>query len=233
MAGNVAPNTITDGLVFYLDAANTKSYVSGSTTWTDISGFQRNGTLTNGPTFSTGSGGSIVFDGTNDNVTTSAIVSLGNTFTVNAWIRLNNIAGGAASRKTIVANDYPYLAGRGFLFVASGNNGSDFFVSLGNDQKVAVTSTGLISANTVYMLSLRVNSTDPIRLYRNGVEAPSYTVQNDGNVSLTYSNPCVFGIRSANDPFNGDMYNIQMYNRALSATEILQNYNAMKGRYGL
>jgi hypothetical protein len=65
MAGTVAPNIVTDGLAFYLDAANTKSYVSGSTTWTDIANLT-NGTLTNGPTFNSANGGSIVFDGVDD-----------------------------------------------------------------------------------------------------------------------------------------------------------------------
>jgi hypothetical protein len=60
------PNTVTSGLVLELDAGNIKSYQSGSTTWFDKSGFANNGTLINGPTFNTGSGGSIVFDGTND-----------------------------------------------------------------------------------------------------------------------------------------------------------------------
>ena len=68
MAGNVAPNIITDGLVLYLDAANTKSYVSGSTTWTDLVGLN-NGTLINGPTFNSANGGSIVFNGVNNYVT--------------------------------------------------------------------------------------------------------------------------------------------------------------------
>jgi hypothetical protein len=63
-----SPKIVTDGLVLALDAGNTKSYTSGSTTWFDKSGFGNNGTLTNGPTFSSANGGSIVFDGVNDYV---------------------------------------------------------------------------------------------------------------------------------------------------------------------
>lgn len=235
MAGRIAyyGNIVKDGLILNLDAAKVDSYPGSGTTWRDISGFQNNGTLTNGPTFNSSNYGSIVFDAVNDWVETSSIISLSNTFTVNAWVRVTTLSPSAAIRRTIIANDYPYLANRGFFFVASGNNGSDFFISLGNDQKVAVTSTGLISANTIYMLTARVNNLDPIRLYRNGVEVPSYAVQNDGNVTLTYLGPTKFGARELTDPFAGNMYNIQIYNRALSATEILQNYNATKGRYGL
>jgi len=66
MAFNYSPKVATDGLVLYLDAANPKSYVSGSTTWGDLSRGGNNGTLVNGPTFDGGNGGSIVFDGVND-----------------------------------------------------------------------------------------------------------------------------------------------------------------------
>ena len=66
MAFNYSPKVVTDGLVLYLDAANPKSYVSGSTTWGDLSRGGNNGTLVNGPTFDGGNGGSIVFDGVND-----------------------------------------------------------------------------------------------------------------------------------------------------------------------
>ena len=64
------PDIITDGLVLYLDAANTKSYIGSGTTWKDLSGNSNDGTLTNGPTFDSGNSGSIVFDGVDDFVTT-------------------------------------------------------------------------------------------------------------------------------------------------------------------
>ena len=67
------PRTITDGLVLCLDAANRKSYPGSGTTWTDLSGRGNTGTLTNGPTYSSANGGSIVFDGTDDIVNTSYV----------------------------------------------------------------------------------------------------------------------------------------------------------------
>ena len=62
-------NIITRGLILHLDASAPSSYPGSGTTWSDISGNNHVGTLTNGPTFSTDGGGSIVFDGTNDYVT--------------------------------------------------------------------------------------------------------------------------------------------------------------------
>ena len=61
------PRIPTSGLIFYLDAANTRSYPGSGTTWTDLSGNGNTGTLTNGPTYSSANGGQIVFDGSNDN----------------------------------------------------------------------------------------------------------------------------------------------------------------------
>ena len=94
MSGNIAPNTITDNLVLYLDAANNKSYVSGSTSWLDLTPNQSNsGSLTNGPIFNTGSGGNIVFDGTNDYAvitdTTPSWLLGDPSFTVCGWFKRN------------------------------------------------------------------------------------------------------------------------------------------------
>ena len=77
MSFSYSPKIITDGLVLYLDAANPYSYVSGSTVWNDISRGGNNGTLINGPTFSSANNGSIVFDGTNDYVINNTVSGSG------------------------------------------------------------------------------------------------------------------------------------------------------------
>jgi hypothetical protein len=94
MAFNYSPKIITDGLVLYLDAANPKSYVSGSTTWGDLSRGGNNGTLVNGPTFSSANGGSIVFDGVNDyiNCGTNSSLRPSQQITINSWIKLNGFS---------------------------------------------------------------------------------------------------------------------------------------------
>lgn len=231
MAFNYSPRIVTNGLVMYLDAGNQTSYVGNGTMWRDLTPDSNNSTLVNGPTFNRENGGAIIFDGVNDQTLAQRPLPLGNTFTVNAWVRVAVLAPNASTRRTIISNDYPYSSGRGFVFVASGNNGTDFWISLGNDQKVAVSSTGLISANTTYMLTARVNGTDLIRLYRNGREV-TYASRTDGNVTLNYTTAPILGARNGQyDVFNGRMYNIQVYNRALTDAEILQNYDALKGRF--
>ena len=89
------PNVVTNGLVLALDAANTKSYVSGSTTWNDLSGNNNSGSLVNGPTFNSANLGSIVFDGVDDyiNCGNSSTLNITETFTISLWINStrNNI----------------------------------------------------------------------------------------------------------------------------------------------
>ncbi len=79
MAFTRGANVVTDGLVLCLDAANPKSYISGSTSWRDTSGNTNNGTLVNGPIFNSDNGGSILFDGTNDYAKTNITLNLSNT----------------------------------------------------------------------------------------------------------------------------------------------------------
>ena len=86
------PNIVTNGLVLSLDAANPKSYVSGSTTWNDISRGGNNGTLINGPTFNSANGGSIVFDGVNDFISLSGPYSLTKNYTLRFIFKTNTIS---------------------------------------------------------------------------------------------------------------------------------------------
>ena len=81
-------NIVTDGLVLLLDAANTKSYVSGSTIWNDLSRSGNNGSLINGPTFNSLNGGSIVFDGSNDFI--EGTITVPTSFTFNVWLKMTS-----------------------------------------------------------------------------------------------------------------------------------------------
>ena len=81
---------VLNGLVLYLDAGNPLSYPGTGTIWTDLSNFGNNGTLINGPTFNSGNGGNIVFDGTNDFVTCGTAIGKLPNFTISCWIKPNN-----------------------------------------------------------------------------------------------------------------------------------------------
>ncbi len=91
MAGRISyyGNIVKDGLVLCLDAAKRDSYSGVGTDWNDISGFRNNGVLTNGPTFNTDNGGSIVFGGLDDYVLVPNISIGTKTFTIDTWFNIN------------------------------------------------------------------------------------------------------------------------------------------------
>ena len=84
--------SVTDNLVLSLDAANIKSYIGSGTTWSDLSGNNNTAALTNGPTFTSSFGGSIIFDGTNDTADITTI-DLRTSFTYECWVNMNVING--------------------------------------------------------------------------------------------------------------------------------------------
>jgi hypothetical protein len=123
------PNTAIDGLVLYLDAANSKSYVSGSSTWIDLSRRTNNATLINGPAYDSANGGSIVFDGFDDYVdlgTTLNSVTIGASFTVNMWVLSRVLIDGNVYYGLISnysgAGGFQLFTGDGGILYAYGSN---------------------------------------------------------------------------------------------------------------
>ena len=231
-------NIVTDGLVLYLDAANTKSYVSGSTTWNDISRGGNNGTLVNGPTFNSGNNGSIVFDGIDDRVSRTSNIDTGQNFTVSAWI-FPTLLG--TTRRAVVVNGYNYVLKNGWAFLTSGfgvNN--TFFLSIGTDSAYRVAPANTLSLNTwAYITGVVQGGGSSITLYKNGVALSTYAGSLLTSNTITYTYPQLnvgyrdVGSVNSTDPYTGRIAQTSVYNRALSATEILQNYNTTKGRFGL
>ena len=225
MAGRIAyyGGIVKDGLILDLDAAKRDSYPSSGTVWNDISGFQNNGTLINGPTFNSSNGGSIVFDGVND------YVSCGNNSnlqieqgTISAWVKTTSP--GAGFRGIIKKqNNYGLFTNDSVLVTYDWGNtqirSTGINIADGTWKNIAMsftTNTGTPSNNAIIYLNgsailtttiKQSNNTVEVQLARGGVSAGSTQLLN-GNIST--------GL---------------VYNRALSATEILQNYNATKSRY--
>jgi len=228
---------VTNGLVLALDAADKNSYPGSGTTWRDMSGNGNNGTLTNGPTFNSGNGGSIVFDGTNDFVVGNQSINTGQNFSVFAWIR----PGAINVRNAIVGNGYPYISTKGWLFSTATNYGNplilnSFFISIGSDNAYRTAASNSLVTNTWnYIGGIVTNGGQDIKLYSNGIETSYYGGTLSATTILYDTNELNIGRRysTSSELFIGFMGNIQIYNRVLSAQEILQNYNAQKSRFNL
>jgi hypothetical protein len=221
MSFRFSPSIITDGLVLYLDAANTKSYVSGSTTWSDLSRSENNGTIVNGPTFDSADGGSIVFDGVNDKITipNSSSLNLNSTLTLCFFIKKNtNIRMYYVDKHLSGADGYfGYIDSTNLVFFRFGLNSIQ-------------TNTNLINNNQWYYISI-VGGPTLRSIYINGVESISTSGTNTWNTS---TEPFIFGNTSTNEgSINGNISLIQLYNRTLTAQEILQNYNTVRSRFRL
>ena len=227
MAFNYSPKIVTDGLIFTVDAANKKSYPDSGTTWTDLAG-SNNGTLINGPTFDSANGGVIDLDGTDDVVESSIDPSVFSTgydaFTVSYWINyesLNNYntvfelrEGGSTTQWT----DYNNINDANRLY--SYPNGA-----------VRISDSSL-SVNTWYNISVAITqgSGNTFSTYINGqLDKTAGWNRNLGTVAKYR----IGQNRAGTGVFNGQCSSISYYNRALSASEVLQNYNALKGRFGL
>ena len=223
------PNIVTDGLVFAVDAANPSSYVSGSTIWKDQTVSQNNGTLTNGPTFDSVDGGSIVFDGTNDyvNLNTNTLSSV-DPITIIAWINPNSLTatqcvisdgttGGVSIRLEFGRTDNTFSWNQSGVAATANANA---ITTTDNFHQVAIVRSGNYSDWTIsfYVNGNAWGSTSGI------TQTPSSTPSN-----------CSIGSRGDGSGlyFNGKISNVKIYNRALSSTEVSQNYNALKPRFGL
>jgi hypothetical protein len=233
MAFHFSPKVVTDGLVLYLDAANYLSYVSGSTAWNDLTENGSNGTLTNGPTFSSANGGSLVFDGIDDYVDLSTYSN--NSIWDSLWP--NGISINAVFRFTTLTHDSSILS-RLQMNVALYNW---FNFSLSNVSSIpklrfwigsftpAFTNT-TISAGVIYHAIVTWDRSN-VRFYVNGIPDSTTPCTN----ILTNGESSIFRLGSSLTlpTFPGNIYNLSVYDRALTDQEALQNFNALKSRYGL
>ena len=167
MAGIISNNVVTDGLIFYLDAANTKSYVSGSTTWSDLSQNQKDTALINGSTFDSGNLGSIVFDGVNDYVVSNSSFSLPSTVTYSCWIKCNI----GANLQTLFT-DSGQAGTLGFIWIFRAAPSSNSISFKYADGTIAISASGMWNNfNNLWLnITISVDYTNAIiTLYKNGV----------------------------------------------------------------
>jgi hypothetical protein len=231
------PGIVTSGLVLCLDAANTKSYPGSGTVWTDVSGNGNTGTLVNGPTYSSSNLGSIVFDGVNDyaSVNVNSFIRSNSAYTFNSFFYYS--AGGSGSAPYSLMT-YPSDANNNDGFWQHLNLGGTFYWR--TEDSVAGETGGTIGASSPFSDSnwyylTTVVKTNGLIYYLNGVLFATISntfawanVRND-NVAYLYIGA---GYGEAY-PFAGKIPYFSLHNKELSAAEVTQNFNALRGRYGI
>jgi hypothetical protein len=230
-------NIVTNGIVLYLDASNTKSYVSGSTTWNDLTPNLNNGVLTNGPTFNSANGGSVAFDGVDDYVKGDSIFSTlngTNKLSLSMWVNVTDLLSNRILfhiPKNLTASNSQvliFLRTTGILDISVNSTGI-YSRSISG----SVTSNVWTNVNINFDLS-QASSANRIRPYVNGVDV--FSLSNNPSTSFPVSTGEYWLGEEANGylaPFKGNISNLILYNRVLTTSEILQNYNATKSRFGL
>jgi len=228
-----ASGIVTGNLVMSLDAAVAFSGV----TWSDISGNSRNATLVNGPTYVATDGGAITLDGSDDYIRSPNLYSaIGDpdTFSAGAWVRPT--APGVVlqvTNTTTPATAYHFSA---MEFVESAGNPIPYF-GLWNGTAITSDSGTALSYNTWYHMMITYNGST-FKGYINGSEVASgsvtYDSPHDDGQSAHYLlwGPGTITNMGDGSYYNGSMGEIRVYSSAVSATDVLNNYNETKSRYG-
>jgi hypothetical protein len=220
------------GIVLNLDAGNTASYSGSGTTWTDLSGNGNNGTLTNGPTYNSGNGGYLLFDGSNDYVNvpyaSSLDTPLGCCYEV--WMYPTTATGAEfISRGTSDSGTYPdnprlYCSSTGSIYFDWSRPGLDIY-----GDYLGATMNGwnqiVVNATPGDYMQLYINAAFKGNNQIGGV-LPTPVPNNAYPIQIG-------GATWINRYLAGRIAVVRVYNRTLSALEIARNFDALRGRFGL
>lgn len=231
MSYHNGPRIVTNGLVLYLDAGSSKSYPGSGTTWTDLSGNNNNGTLINGPTYSSGNKGSIVFDGINDGCTVTNNSSI-NPFTSITFGSFFYITSFGSNYAPIIfkQNNYTSLYEQYSLYLTTTEIGA-VVTGVNRSQRIARL-TGDFRNMHIHAMATCDTTSGLLSFYVNGnlIQSVSFTGVFDistNNLRIGFMDQFYLGFVA------GRIFNVSIYNRALTGNEIFQNYNTLKGRYNL
>jgi hypothetical protein len=228
MTVEAGPNIVNDGLILNLDAANSKSYPGTGATWTDLSGLGNNSTLENSPTYSSLNNGSLAFNGS----TTRAIIPNNTaldtqTPSVEVWIKTNALSqNGFWFEKGDVNTQYS-------LFQNS--DGTIYWrQNIGGITNLVTTASSVINATNWFQV-VGTYTSGVRRLYVNGTLVNSDTQSGTIATNSAGMSIGVYGGFSGSRGYyyNGNLSTCRVYNKSLSAAEVMQNFNALRGRYGI
>ena len=236
MAGSAGPDLVQNGLILAYDAADKLSYLGTGTSWFDLSGNANTGTLTNSPTFNGSNGGVIVFDGTDDYSLT--------TFSNSSNLINDPTTNGGIISFSMWVNVTSNTIG-GYIIASGGQTTSTgmWLATQNGSPEVGIKTTSKVwfkpitgsdfPLNTWINWSVVCDNTN-MSLYKNG---NFYSITTSAGVSVS-SQFSTLSIGVPNNVLNNylgnfKIANLMFYNKSLSATEVLQNYNATKTRFGL
>ena len=234
-----SPKIITDGLILCLDAGNTKSYPGSGTTWTDLSGNGNNGTLVNGVGYNGSNLGSLSFDGSNDRVELSSnAVGNENQFTIDIWYKRGSQTDKYLYSESSNSSSNPFW---GITSNASASSNSKLRIYARNDsgtQEMNFQPSGseyAIYDNQIHHLVV-VYQSNTLYFYLDGSSIGN-TTWNKGSYSnadlVTIGGWTFNGGANTGGHMSGDIYSVKTFRKSFTASEIQQNYNALRGRFSI
>lgn len=225
MSFHYSPKIVRENLVLSLDAANDRSFVSGSTVWNDLSSNMYQSTLINGPTFDSSNCGSISFDGVDDYGTipyTSDFDLSSTDYTLEGWFKSNSFSG----EQSLISKD---TYGVSFDWALLIHNATTLiFYSNGTATNVTATVPTLLTGQWYHYVVTSISGVCSI--YLNGVLYNSDTMSTSNNSQVYVTVGC-YGWNNPNGFTNGHISNLKIYRKGLTSSEVQQNYNTLKTRY--
>ena len=222
VVGKVSGSIATGGLVLNLDASNSSSYSGTGTAWTDLSGSSNNGTLLNGATFNSANGGTMVFDGNDDRVQTNYNPTFTD-FTVCVWYKDN----GSSTYGRLVDNNYI----NGFWLGKNGTTPNQWGGGIKESPSPFGIYLTLPDSQWHFLTSVRSGTTHTI--YGDGI---TNKISNTVSAAALSGTSIAIGEWSGGGTgqiFKGNIPQVLIYSRAITEAEIMQIFNATKGKYGL
>jgi hypothetical protein len=219
-------STVRDGLVLHLDAANVKSYPGSGTVWTDMSGNDNNGTLINGVGYTSDNRGALTFDGVDDivNGLHNSTLDIIDNLTINCWFKVT----GARS-------DWVRISGKGDATNRTyglwyNQLTSTFLYQRYGSSNMSITFSSTVQLNKWYYIAGTSSGT----LHTLFLDSVPVTTGTSGSTFFASTSPFTVGKHPTIHTFHlGLVGSTMVYNRALTAAEIAQNFEAHRGRYGI
>jgi hypothetical protein len=235
---SVSGGVVIDGLILALDASVSRSYPGSGNTWFDLSGNSNDGTLTNSPVYDSANGGIFILDGTSEYIQfpTSVSASLNgiSSASLSIWVRLNSGSNGAGNSGIIQLSGHTNSNGNLYYYTDASRVGGIWLDVFRTDRVFTGDWQPTFSGTDWHNLTVTATAgTNGWKMYLNGILRFQTTGQSQISVSSSNFGGVRLGQNSNSRHIRGRFGSIQIYNRALTASEIQQNFIATRSRFGI